>query len=91
MKRLQYWIKMRVNPQLGTYFIACGQMTKKAAKDAERTVYGFNVMHAFDTEEAYIGRIAELRAAGATVQINPSEAEAMFAAEHGGHCRTPNT
>lgn len=51
--QLLYYIKERHNPQLGVYFIACGQMTKKAAKAAENAIYGYNVMRSFDTQEEY--------------------------------------
>ncbi len=62
MKRIKpWWIKERWNPQLGRYYVACGQMSKTEAKTYERALYGDNVMHQFDTEEAYDDRLAELK------------------------------
>ena len=63
-----FWIKERYNPQLGTYYVACGQLSKAAAKRKERSLYGENVMHSFDSEDAYKARIRELRKKGAEVQ-----------------------
>jgi hypothetical protein len=68
VKALKFWIKERDNPQLGTYFVACGQMTKTAAKRHERPIYGANFMHSFDTESDYNDRLAELRKSGERVQ-----------------------
>lgn len=67
-RQRQWWIKERYNPQLGVYHVACGQLSKTAAKAEERSLYGDNVMHAFDTEEAYNARLAELRKNGERVR-----------------------
>jgi len=65
MKRTKkYYIKERFNVQLGTYYVACGQMSKTAAKKMESPIYGVNVMHSFDSEEAYNARLSSLREAG---------------------------
>lgn len=48
-----YYIKERSNPQLGTYYVAKGQMTKKEAKACEKSSYGTNRMLKFDTEKEY--------------------------------------
>lgn len=63
-----YWIKERYNPQLGTYYVACGQMSKTAAARHTRPIYGDNLMHRFDTEDAYKARLTELRQKGERVQ-----------------------
>lgn len=69
MKRKKlFYIKERYNPQLGTYYGACGPMSKSAAKRMEKPLYGENFMHGFDTEEAYNARLSELRANGERVQ-----------------------
>lgn len=68
MRKMKYWIKQRFNPQLGVYYVACGQRTKTEAKAAERSLYGSNVMLPYDTEEAYNARLKELRDAGERVQ-----------------------
>lgn len=66
----KYYIKERDNPQLGTYFVACGQMFKAQARRYENPLYGSNVMHGFDTKEAYEKRLAELREQGESVLPN---------------------
>jgi hypothetical protein len=48
-----YWIKERHNPQLGTYYVLCGQLTVKEAKLRERSIYGSNAMHKYATEKEY--------------------------------------
>lgn len=63
-----WYIKERHNPQLGIYYVACGQMTKTAAKEYERSSYGYNYMMPFSTLEAYNAKLAELRIRGAKVQ-----------------------
>lgn len=70
MKReFPFWIRARHNPQLGVYYVACGRMSKTAARKYESgTLYGCNVMLRFDTEDVYKARLAELRAAGESVQ-----------------------
>ena len=67
MKQKPYWIKQRYNPQLGTYYIACGKLSKTMAMAFEKSLYGENTMHQFDTETEYPARLAELRASGETV------------------------
>ena len=64
---LSYWIKERDNPQLGTYYVPCGQMTVKEAKKYERPLYGENTMHRFETVEAYIDEIHKLKSDGCKV------------------------
>lgn len=69
MKIVQkYWIKQRHNPQLGTYWVACGQMTKRAAKQQESPLYGDNVMHPFETKESYDLKVRDLLASGEKVK-----------------------
>lgn len=67
-KQQPFWIKERHNPQLGVYYVACGQMSKTAAKNHEKPLYGSNIMHEYETEEAYQDRLAELLATGKSVQ-----------------------
>ncbi len=61
---MKFWIKERDNPQLGTYWVACGQLSTAAAKRKESSLYGFNIMHRFDTEKAYKARLSKLRKSG---------------------------
>ena len=63
-----FWIKERHNPQLGIYWVACGRLSKREAKRAESPLYGVNYMFSYDTEEAYLARLAELREKGERVQ-----------------------
>lgn len=62
-----YWIKERDNFQSAPYFVACGQLSKTAAMRKEKTLSGINTMHRFDTEAAYLARLAELKASGERV------------------------
>lgn len=64
-----FWIKERYNPQLGTYYVACGNTyTVKDAKKAESPFYGDNTIHKFDTETEYNAEIERLKKAGKRVQ-----------------------
>lgn len=63
----KFYIKKRYNPQLGTYYVACGQLSKTAAKRYESPIYGSNIMLAFDTKEDYKKSIAELEKKGIRV------------------------
>ena len=67
MKALSYWIKERINPQFGTYYVPCGQLTKRKANRCENALYGDNIMHPFKTEDEYRARIEELRKMGESV------------------------
>jgi hypothetical protein len=55
-----WWIKERDNPQLGVYYVGCGQLSKTAAKRYERCLYGSATMLPFATEAEYKERLAEL-------------------------------
>lgn len=56
-----YYIKERHNPQIGSYYIALGKMTAKAAKKAEQGGgYGTNYMHKFRTRAEYEAEIQSL-------------------------------
>lgn len=64
-----FWIKERHNPQLGTYYVAMGQMANNAAKKYELgTLYGDNIMLRFETEKAYLRELEQLRGLGKRVQ-----------------------
>jgi hypothetical protein len=60
----QFYIKERYNPQLGTYYVPCGQMTKTQAKSYEKPIYGDNIMHGFSTELEYLKEIKRLKDEG---------------------------
>ncbi len=70
MKRVKpYWIKERHNPQLGTYYVACGQLSRTAAsKMMGKSLYGYNTMQAFTTESEYKKALDSLKAEGHMVQ-----------------------
>lgn len=63
-----FYIKERHNPQLGVYYVGCGQMTKNDAKKAETPLYGMNIMHPYETEAEYLEEICKLKEAGKIVQ-----------------------
>lgn len=56
-----FYIKERENPQLGTYFVPMGQLSKTEARGYESPSYGYNTMHQFENEELYTQRIKELK------------------------------
>lgn len=62
-----FWIKQRHNPQTGIYYVACGQMAKKDARENEEPLYGYNVMLEFKDETEYKTRLKELRTKGERV------------------------
>jgi len=64
MKIRKYWIKERNNPQIGVYYVACGQMSISAARKLEQALYGDNVMLKFDTETDYQAKLNELQRNG---------------------------
>jgi len=66
--RMSYWIKMRMNPQIGTYYVPCGQLPAKDARAKENSLYGANHMLKFTTKKAYEAELARLRAAGEKVR-----------------------
>jgi hypothetical protein len=61
MSKKKFWIKERYNPQLGVYYVPCGQLSKAAAKRKEHALYGDNIMLEFDTEDEYNAKVEELR------------------------------
>ena len=49
-----YYIKQRNNPQLPKpYYVAYGKLTKKEAKEIEKSIYGTNTMLAYSSKEEY--------------------------------------
>lgn len=65
---MPFYIKERHNPQLGTYFVGCGKLLVKHAKKMESSLYGFNTMHRYESEQEYNFRLEELIDAGERVQ-----------------------
>lgn len=63
-----FWIKERRNPQLGTYYVPCGQLSRTAAHKETRTLYGANIMHEYPDETSYRAKIEELKKRGEKVQ-----------------------
>ena len=60
-----YYIKERRNPQFGMpYYSACGQLSKKEARQKEESMYGYNIMHEFKGEEEYRAAIEKLKSSG---------------------------
>ncbi len=65
---MPFWIKERDNPQLGKYFVACGEMSVSEAKKRNGSLYGSNTMHEFESHDLYRKRLQELHDAGERVQ-----------------------
>lgn len=66
--KVKWYLMERDNPQLGTYWVAKGPFTKADAPGKSKSVYGGVTYHAFDTEEEYNAKIAELKANGERVR-----------------------
>lgn len=73
MKQHPWWIRERHNPQLGTYYVASGQMSKLASRRFENPLYGDNVMHAYATEAEYEAALEQLKKQGKCVHSNAPE------------------
>jgi hypothetical protein len=67
-KNLLFWIKERHNPQLGIYYIRCGQLSAMQAKRQEESLYGSNFMHGYETLDEYRLAIKDLKEKGHKVQ-----------------------
>ena len=61
MAKKSFYIKQRHNPQLGVFYVACGQLTVKEAKAKESAIYGSNVMMKYPTEKEYNEARANLK------------------------------
>ena len=68
MKGKYWWIKERFNPQLGTYYVPLDRIAVKEANKYERSLYGENIMHRYDTLEDYEAAIAKLKLEGERVR-----------------------
>lgn len=65
---MKYYIKERINPQTGIYYVPQGQLTASRAREIENgSNYGSNIMWSYDTEEEYKATIESLKIAGARV------------------------
>lgn len=61
--KFKYWyIKKRTNPQLGVYYLAVGNISNNHAKKMEDSIYGWNEMLRYETEELYNDAVVELNA-----------------------------
>lgn len=68
MNKKSYWIKERHNPQFDKpYYTVCGQLGKREAKKKENSLYGFNVMLEYKTEEEYSKAIKQFKDDGFVV------------------------
>lgn len=64
-----FYIKERENPQFKKpYYVACGKLTKKEAKKKENSLYGYNIMLSYKTEEEYINALNTFKKEGYNVQ-----------------------
>jgi folate-dependent tRNA-U54 methylase TrmFO/GidA len=66
MKRTpSYWIKSRYNPQFEKpYYVACGQLSQTRAKAKAKSLYGFNTMLEYKSENDYNKAIQKLKDEG---------------------------
>lgn len=64
-----WWIKERLNPQLGTFYVGCGQLAKTVARDMESPIYGGAIMHRYPDWKSYDKRLRELRKNGSRVHL----------------------
>ena len=62
-----YWIKERHNPQTGIYYVPLGQLSAKAAKAHEKSLYGDNYVTRYDSKRAYEAAIEKLKSKGERV------------------------
>ena len=67
MAKEAFFIKERDNPQLGIYFVLMGKMPEKDAKKMERSAYGVNSIHRFETFKEYMIKVESLIKQGARV------------------------
>jgi len=65
--RKKFYIKERHNPQLGIAYYCMGQMTKKDAKKHEESLYGYNILLPYETEEEYKTATEKLKSEGKRV------------------------
>lgn len=65
---MKLWIKERHNSQLGTYYVACGEVPLRVARRMENPLHGSNKMHGYDTERAYEEALETLRRRGERIQ-----------------------
>ena len=63
-----WWIKERYNPQLGVYYVACGNIPQATAKRMADSLYGTNVMHPYKSKELYVDALSDLLNEGGRVQ-----------------------
>lgn len=57
----KYWyIKERHNPQNGVSFTPLGNISKSEAKKHEKTIYGQNIIHKYESLEVYQTEISRL-------------------------------
>jgi hypothetical protein len=78
---MNYYIKERFDSQSGAYYIACGQMSVKAAKVCKGTLYSSSYMAKYETKDKYNNRIKELRDNGARIQYMIKEEDPSMVCE----------
>lgn len=65
-----WWIKERENPQLGTYYVALGELSKSKARRSSRgrSIYGASRLIELKTEVDYLKALEKLKADGHKIQ-----------------------
>ncbi len=65
-----FYLKERDNPQFDkVFYVKMGQCSKTEAKKHEQTLYGFNRMIPYETEQEYNDAIKQYELAGFKVNI----------------------
>lgn len=67
-RKMLYYVGARYNPQLGTYYLTYGQISKAAAKRKENCAYGSMTLTGYETETEYTAAIEELKKNGNSVK-----------------------
>lgn len=69
-KSKSYYIGERHNPQFDKpYYVAYGQLSKKEAKEKEKSIYGSMWLTGYSTQQEYESKINELKQNGFSVRI----------------------
>lgn len=64
-KNLKFYIGTRHNPQFKKpYYVTFGQLTKTAAKKAEKCLYGSMELTPYETEKEYNDKISQIKESG---------------------------
>lgn len=60
----KFYLKERISPVFGKHFVLCGKLSRAEAERRGNPLFGKNIMHGFDSQQAYTDRITELKKEG---------------------------